>query len=783
MVGLLLRKMLRDMRKSAASYAVCAVVVAVGFAGYSVLSVTMNKLEESKQYFFEKTSFCEVFAEVEKAPLSVTRELERIDGVRRAQGRLVKNIQVAGMEQETELKVISTVAGGLNTPLLSRGMPPQAGKREIIVGDGFYKAHGLSLGDSVVLAARGRETPYTVTGSGLSPENIYLVKNINELLPVPAVYDAAFMDYEAMSRLLAMEGRANNFVFTLENGAEFAEVEEEIKAVLKPYGCYRVYENKDELSVSVLEMELEQVGKMTTVIPFMFLGIAAVILTITLHRLIEQQRTQIGTLMAMGVSTRAIVLHYTGYGAIVGFLGGLGGGIYGSLAAGPMADFYRMFFSLPDVSSPVSLRYLAQGAAVATVFCAVAGGLAVRSSGRLAPAEALRPAAPKTARRFMLERLPGFTALFTVPGLMAVRSIARNRRRSVLSLFGIACAYALTATLVSMNTMFDVFLFDYLEKNQAQDITVSFSRPVAVADALRAVREPGIERLEPVVELPVKLRAGSKELDCVAQGIDEQSTLYRLYDEADAPVKIPSEGIVISVHMAGRLGVNVGDSIEVEVSYPQTKVSRLIVSATFAQYLGNNVYMSSGQLGKISEYRDSCTSVLIKAPSAVQARLLDKLSGASSVATVQSRQQKVTQYRGMMGSISAIMGAMAVMGVLVGFAVIYTGSLIGFDELKREIAVMRMLGLSDKQCMDALSVSQWILTCGAVIVGVPMTMGMSKLISTTMSLEMFSIPDFVDAPSLAISVGLLFIAVLWSNRTVFKKLQKIAPVELLRERE
>lgn len=772
MVSYLLLKMLRDMKKSAAAYGVAALIVAVGFAGYSVLSIAVDQLEESKKYFFDKTSFCDGFAEVRQAPLSASRELEAIEGVSRVQGRLVKNVRVSGMEQDTELKLISFTPDGLNQPLLSRGIPPQAGSRQIAVGDGFFKAHRMTEGDTLTLTAGGLDTVYTVTGSGLSPENIYLVKNISELLPTPATFDAAFIDYGEAARLLSTPGRVNNFVFTLEPGVEFAQVEEQIEQTLGQYGVYSVYENKDELSVAVLEMELEQVGKVTTVIPLMFLGISAIILYITLHRLIEQQRTQIGTLRAMGIPARAITLHYTAYGAVVGLVGGLGGGIYGSLAGGTMADFYRIFFSLPDVSVPISLKYLAVGTVVATVFCAVVGGLSVRSASTLAPAEALRPAPPTAARKFFLERLPGFTGMFTVPGVMAIRSIARNPRRSVLSLFGIAFAYMLTATLVSMNTMFDVFLFDYLEKTQQQDISVSFSGPVAAADALRSVRSPGIELAEGIVEIPMKLRGESGELDCVAQGISMDSKLCRLYDEDGAPVFVGPEGVVISVHMAGQLGVGIGDTLEAEVSYPREKTSRLTVTGIIAQYMGTSVYLSTEQAGKISEYRDVFTSVLVKAPADVREELLARLDGASMVATVQSRQQKIDQYREMMGSIGGIMASMAAMGVLVGFAIIYTGSLIGFEELKREVSVMRMLGLSDRQCLDAVTVSQWVLTCGAVVIGVPMTLGMSRLISRSMSLELFSIPDFVDAPSLFLSVGLIAIAVIWSNAVIFRKLKK-----------
>ena len=783
MVGYLFRKMLRDMRKGAASYIVAAVIVMTGFAGYSVMSIAADQLEDSKDYFFEKTNFCDAFAEVQEAPASAVKELERIEGISRAEARLVKTARVAGLPAEAELKLISVSGDGYNLPLLSRGMMPQAGERQIIPGDGFSKAWDLSPGDSLKLSVGGRETAFTIVGTGISPENIYLVKNINELLPTPDTYDAAFMDYDMMARLYGMQGRANNFVLTLRPDADWEQVRKDVEETLKPYGCYRVYENKEELSVSVLEMELEQLNKVTAAIPFLFLMVSSIILYITLHRLIEQQRTQIGTLMALGIPARSIAWHYTAYGAAVGLAGGFFGGIGGSMAAGPMADFYRVYFSLPKVSSPVSPRYMIIGIFAATLFCAVVGGLSVKSATRLAPAEALHPAPPKNARQLFLEKIPGFTGLFTVPGTMAVRSIARNPRRSALSLFGIACAYMITATLVSMNSLFDVFLFDYLEKNQQQDITVSFSAPVAAGDARRAVRSPGIERIEGIVEVPAVLRGPGDEIDSVIQGIPQDSGLCRLYGEDGQEVRVQPEGLVLSVHMAGRLGVSPGDLLEVEVSYPEKRISRVPVTAVFSQYLGSSAYMSLQGVEKISEYRDAYTSMLIKAPEPVRQELLKRLDDATSVTTIQNRQRRVDQYRGMMGNLTGIMGVMAFMGVLVGLAVIYTSSLISFEELKRELATLRMLGLSDRQCLDTVSVSQWLLTFGGVILGVPMTMGASRLISSTMALELFSIPDFVDGASLLVSVGLIFLAVAMSNRAILKKMKKITPVELLRERE
>lgn len=784
MVKLLLVKMLRDLGKSLPSYGVSAFIVAIGFCGYCVISIAASQLAASRDYFFQETAFPDTFAEVQQAPTAVARRLERIPGVERAQGRLTRSVQVKGFPSEdVELRLVSVQEKGLAVPLLSAGEPPKKGEPQLVVGDGFFAANGLSVGDTLTLSMAGRNEGLTICGSGISPENIYMMRTTAEMLPSPASYEMGFVEYDTLASLLSMQGLANEFILTLSPGVTTEDVKEQVKQVLEPYGCYRVYDRLDHQSVAMLQAELEQLPKMTTVIPFLFLSVASIILYISLSRLIQQQRTQAGTLMALGLSQRQVALHYMTYGAFIGFAGGLSGGIMGSLSAAPMVDFYRVFFSLPDIPMDFSYHYLLLGTVAATFFCGAVGWGCAHSLGKLAPADALRPAPPKTARLSLLERLPHFNDLFTVPGLMAIRSLSRNRRRALLSLFGVACAYMITATLVSMSALFDVFLFDFLEKTQQQDITVNFTAPVPRDDALRAVRDPSIESVEGILVFPVTLRGLTGEIDCTVQGIPPDSKLCRLYDEQNQPVLVESGGIVLSRHMANVLGVEIGDSIEVETSYPRTETKTLGVTGIIAQYMGSTAYMSHTGAARTSGYGDVYTAVLLKAPQQSRDAILARLEDATLLATVQSRTEQLEMYRGMMSMLSGMMGSMTMMGVLIGLAVIYTSSLISFEELKREVSTMMMLGVSSKQCLDVVSVGQWILAVGAVLLGVPMTMGVSALMSKTMMSELYSIPSFVDGPSLVLSALLTFVAVLFSSRLMLRKLNKISPVELLRERE
>ena len=788
MVKLLLKKMFRDMKKSMAAYSICLLIVAVGFCGYCLMSVAKDHLMASRDLLYERSSFSDGFAEVQEAPAAITDKLKKIPGIADANARIMKEVRIKEVDGEQEnttarLKLISYVKGGSDVPMLFQGMDAGDGDLQMVAGNAFLEARGYSPGQKIRLLVSGKETEFEITGGGISPENIYIIRNIVEMYPDPYHYDVGFVSLRTMENLYGMRDMANSFTFTLQPGYEVKDVKDQVEEILKPYGCYSVYGREDHQSASMLNSELSQLEEMAVVLPFLFLFVAAVVLYITMHRLIDQQRIQIGTMLSLGITGQQIGFHYLGYGLIIGVIGGAVGGLLGNLGATPLVVYYRNYYNLPDAISGISMQYLVLGILLAGTFCGAVSFLCAKNLTVLSPADALRPPAPKSAKATLAERIPGFIKLFTVPGIMALRSIGRNRRRSLLSLFGIACAFMITATLMSVNSLFDVFLFDNLEKVQHQDFTVYFEQPLKTKEVLASIQNSQIEKMEPFAETQGKLMRGDTELDCTLQAIEPDSTLCRLSDKEGRRVKVESEGIVLSIHMSQRLGVKAGDWIDVKVLYPKERVSRIRVTAVMEQYMGTTAYLSPEGLAKISEYRDVSTGVYIKAAKDAQEELWKSFDGTPLVTGIESRTAKLDNWRNLMGSFTVMIGSMVVLGILIGLAVLYTSALISFEELKRELSVMRMLGLTAKECLEVISVGQWILTAGGILLGIPMTLWMSHMLAVSMSAKMYSIPDFVDAASVLEAIVLMGVAVFISSQLILRKLKAVSPVSLLMERE
>lgn len=788
MARMLFRKMLRDIRSAVMTYVLCILVMMLGLWGYSVLELCYDNLTLAKSLFFRQSDFCDGFIDTVYTDRSVRNRLRALDGIADAEGRLVRDVQIAGMRGEevgggAEFHLVSWEEGQMNRPVLSRGTMPEPGKAELVIGENMAKARQLRPGDTVEVAAGGRRVSMKIVGIGITPENIYMIRDMNELFPNPAFYDAAFTSYQTASWLAGRENSANSFLVRLEAGAAWEDVKDRVERVMEPYGLTGSYAADDQLGVAMIEEEIKQLEKMAGVVPVLFLAVSGAVLAITLSRMVEQQRTQIGTMKALGVPDWCIRVHYMGYGAVVGAAGGLLGCIAGYLSAGPMADFYRVYFSLPSVTTPLKARYLLIGTAGSAMFCGSISWVIAGNAGKMEPARALRPVPPGTASRSALEKIPGFMRLLTVPGVMAVRSLSRNRRRTACSLAGMSIAYMLTATLVSMNAMFDVFVLDYWEKTQRQDAMVYFERPVRPQDALEAVRHPLLSAAEGVLEFPVTLAGKSGGMDCTVQAVRQGSSMVLMYRPDGSAVSVSETGIVLTEHMAKTLGASRGDFVELRVTYPQKKETRVVVTDVVAQYIGSTAYMSYDGAGQVSGYGNVWNGVLIQIPEAGFLELRGDLEGKGEVSLIQSRKERLKQYEAVMGSMSGILLSMSLIGAGTGFAVVSVSSMIRFEEMKRELATLMQLGMSSRECLDVLSVSQWILAAGSVVLGIPMAIGTSRLITASMSSDLYTIPNMLSGKAVIGAVWLIGASVWLGSAVMLRKLRKISPVDFLRERE
>ncbi len=436
MVSSLHTKLWRDLKSLKGQVLTISLVVACGIASYVTMRSTWNSLAESKDTYFERYRFADLFVSVKRAPESLLPRIEAIPGVARVYSRVVI-IATVPMPKLTEVaraflvSLPSNKQPLLNGLYLRSGRLPRPGRdNEAVVVESFAKAHGLVAGDAIPVVINGKLRDVRIVGIGLSPEYVFL-GGAGDFVPDDKQLAALWMPREVLAPAFEMDGAFNDLSIGLQPGADERAVMRQLDLLLEPYGGLGTIPRDKQISNFLLNGELAQLETMATVVPAIFLAVAAFLLNIVLSRLILLQRQQIAALKALGYTTRQITLHYLELAFIVVVLGSLIGLALGAWMGQGLTELYASYFRFPTLVFRVTPKVALVGIGVSVLAAAAGAIVAVLQVTKLSPAEAMRPAAPARYRRGLLDRL-GLSWLFGMSSMMVMRELRRRPIRLVL---------------------------------------------------------------------------------------------------------------------------------------------------------------------------------------------------------------------------------------------------------------------------------------------------------------------------------------------------------------
>ncbi|KGK88719.1 ABC transporter permease [Desulfosporosinus sp. HMP52] len=790
---MLRRKAIRDIKENFGVYLACIIVIAIGLLLYTSMSIAVESMDKAQQEFYSETNFADGFITVTGYPENKVNSLTLLPGINQVTGRIVKEVRIIDQQKDSNkyLKMVTlnkSNAAQINQIKLIEGRLPRENQPEILVDPKFLEANHLSIGDSIDLSIDGNQVSLYITGTGQSPEFIYIMRNAQDLYPSAEEFGIAYISLDTLKVLVKEKGQVNDIVFTLEEGVSFDSVKDNLKAELKPYGFRSMVPRKDQTSHSILTSEIKQIRTTTKTLPVVFLGVAAIILYTMLRRLIEQQRVSIGTLKAFGFTDLEIVIHYLSYPMVIGTTGGLLGGLSGIALSFPLTTMYRDFFALPGLKSEFSFKYLFISLALALVFSILSGIKGSLEILRLEPAQAMRPPAPGTARKTLIEKFSWFWQTLSSQAQMGIRDVFRTPTRSVFNVVGIAVVYSLMTVSWSMQNMTDLLTVVQLEQVQTYDVKLQLSEPSPTGATKYAVaHDPGVSRVEPILEVPATLRNGWLKKEVALMGLAEGSRLYNILDKNGRRLEVPDHGILLSEHLAKSLNVSVGDIIYVESSLRRETISQkggnLLVTGVVPQYVGLNAFMKDTELQHFLRQGEISTAMLIKMDSAEVGAMKSKYQNASNVSSIESRKDTGAKIEKMMESFGFTVWLLAILGGICGFALIYNSSIISLSERKRELASLRVLGMTPREVLRVITSEQWTLYVFGILLGIPMAYGLSMSMAQSMSNDMYSLP--ADLPPMALlgaAAGTAF-SVLVAQSRAYYKIKSLPYVEILATRD
>ena len=782
-MAILDRKLRRDLWELKGQVLAIALVIAGGIATFIMIVGALDALRSSRDDFYREYRFGDLFATLKRAPDGLLPRIRAIPGVQRVDARVVGPIRLdmAGFPEPVTGLAISLPDQGeppLNRLYLSQGRLPEAGRDdEAVISRAFAEAHRLKPGDALQAVINGRRQRLRVVGLGLSPEHIVQMSP-GGLAPDPKRYAVLWMARTPLGHAFDLAGAFNDVVLSLAADARPAEVIDRLDGLLRPYGGRGAYGRQDQFSYRALRGEIRALGVIARIFPAIFLGVATFLLNVVVSRLVSTQREQIAALKSFGYGNGAVGLHYLKFALAIVLIGIPAGLAAGAWLAAAMSEIYVEFYHFPDTLRHWPLAELA-GALLTTVAAAVAGTLqAVRKAALLPPAQAMRPEPPKRYRRALLERA-GLGCLLSQPGRMIVRHIERSPVKSVLTVVGIALA---CATLVLTSFFGDSFYYvvdAQFKLARRQDLAVDFTEPVSGRALYRLQRVRGVEYVEGTRWVPVRLRAGHRSYRTVLHGIERGGRLRRLLDTRLRAVELPPEGIVLTDYLGRMLGVGPGDRVTVEVLEGARPLRELPVAGLVSEFLGSSGYMDLAALRRLLGEGKVFDGAYLTLDQAHRDEVFRALKGMPRVAGAKAREVEVRNFYQQRGRVTLFTTAVA--SLLAG--VVYNSARIALTERAREMASLRVLGLTRGEIAYILLGELALLTLAALPMGFLFGRALCAYFAYSMWDDQFRMPVVLNPDAYALAAAVILASAVASGLAIRRSLDRLDLVAALKTRE
>jgi putative ABC transport system permease protein len=791
------RKLLRDLRTLWTQALTIALVVASGIGGFLTTQSGVATLLAARERFYAEAGFADVFAAVKRAPLSAADSLRALPGVADVQVTTEMPVRVTlpgvpdavvgqliGVPRRHALRMNRiTLRDSRSGPDAAAPLWPGAaaadGALPAWVSEAFALAHGLKPGARLGALVGGRQRSVQVVGIALSPE--YIFAGLWGM-PDQRGFGVFWVDAEALDAAFDMQGAFNRVAVKLAPGADERDVVDALQRALSRWGGREAHGRSEQASHAILDGEIKEQRVLGTVLPSIFLGVAAFLLNVVITRLVATQREQIAALKALGYANAAIAAHYLKLVLAIVAVGLLLGVALGDWLGTMLVRLYADSFRFPrfDHRMPPELVLLALLLTTAT---AVLGTLnAIAATVRLAPAQAMRPPAPGHYRRTLLERW-GVTGLPTVLR-MVLRHMERRPLRTGLSIGGVAAAVAIVVMGNFFRDAIGFIVDTQFEMVMRYEIALWTLEPVPEAARRELLRVPGVLAAESSRFVPVNLVNGHRRERGLLRGYASVPELYRIVDQDQRVVDMPGDGLVLTDRLATKLGLRVGDTVQVEVLEGRVRTLRLPVEGTVREMMGLNAYMRREALNKALGDGDVATGFSLLLERGREAAVLDATRALPKAAAVFSKATMLRNMQDVSGRNIRIMSTvLTVFAAVIAVGVIYNNARIALAERSWELASLRVLGFSRAEVSGLLLGELALSVAVALPLGCLLGLGLVHALASALQSDAFAFPVVILPRTYAWAALCVLAAGVGSALVVRRRIDSLDMVAALKTRE
>lgn len=777
---ILIAKTGRDLRRRLPQFVAIGLTVMIGVLLFVATSGASRNLNASYQRTYERLHFADLTA--------TGGDSDRLAAAARSAGG------VQGVTIRTSADLPLEIGGA---KLVGRvvGLPPggQPAVGRVAVTSGEYldpadrdgvlvEAHAAET-FSLAVGARVRAfdgstwRDLTIRGVVDSAEYLWPSRSRQDVLGDPHAFAVLFVPEPTAVALAGKAGTSQTLVEF--DAATRAGGGTHVADAVRAAGAVDVQPRSEQPSDATLQQDLTGFAELSVAFPALFLAAAAIAAYVLITRLVLAERRVIATFLAAGAHRGPVVRHYLTHGLVTGTVAAVLGVLLGTVATAVTTRAYTTGLDIPDTvvrQHPViAVLGVLFGAAVGLA----GGAVPALATSRTAPAEAMRGDAGTLRPPGPLGRALGRARRLPATWRLALRELARSRRRTLATIAGTVLALILVLVSAGMITTMQSTLRVEFDQIQLADATVTVNpRATDLPAELRGT--PGVAAVEPVTTIQVTAAADGRAYSTALSGYQPDTRLRGFRAEDGHLRGLPSDGVLAGKALADRLHVRTGDTIQLTpTSGGGARPVRL--AGLLDEPLGTALY---GTLDTVEAATGAETNGYLLGfdPGASRDRLRAEMTGLDGVVAYADGKALEEQVGRYLGLFWIFVGVMLVLGAILALTIIYVTMTVNIAERTTELATLRAAGVPVRRIAGLLAAENLV----AVVIAVPIGLAAGALAAyaalQAFSSDLFSLRLQLGWPTLLAAAVAVLAASLLSQLPAMRAIRRLDVARVVRER-
>ncbi len=554
-----------------------------------------------------------------------------------------------------------------------------------------------------------------------------LFKNIN-----PNFASKIMLVIEAYNEIdeakLALENTKDNALNQIE------ELKLDIYNNLDSY--YHIYDRTHYTTYNEYIDDALSISNLAKIFPVLFFLVAILVSLVSMNRMVEEDRANLGTLKSLGFSNIHIITKYVIFSISASIVGGILGALLGSFIIPALIfNIYTILFSVPKLMFKANIISIIIGLLI-TIICIV--GTTIYTAYKTLkekPSELLRPKAPKAGKRILLEKIKPIWSRLSFSKKIICRNLFRYKKRALVTIFGIAgCSALMLAGFGIKDSIVDIPEVQYEDIYKSDAIAYSSNKTeVELEDTFNSLNQ--INNHYSVMQINAKIESKEGYILVLPENANRNEYLSLKDKNNDEEIILDNNTCAISDKLSELLNININDSISVIDN--DGNEYNLIVSHVIKNYINHYIYISKDcYLGYNLEFNPNMTFFnTIELNEAEKLELSKKLLETNNVLNVIYSNELIATAEDMLGSLNKVVYILVILSMLLSFVVLYNLSNINMQERKREISTLKVLGFYDNEVDSYITSENIILTIIGIIIGLILGYFLAMIVTKTVEID------------------------------------------------